>query len=210
MIVQTPIPALRDLGLPIICDEVFAEFTYSAPHTPPFGALHPELQVFHLNGISKMFALPDLKLGWIALNPQAAEKYSARLELLNDTFLDANSLTQSMLPAFFAHGGEFMAGMRAHIRSNLDLALNMLAPCRNLHAQSPDGGYYLFPEVAGWDLPEEDLVLHLLEHGVLVHPGYFYGYRRGTHIMLSCLTETAVLQTGLTRLMEALEPAGSR
>lgn len=70
-IVAEPLPALSSLGLPLICDEVFAPFTYRQPATPPLGTLHPELPVFHLNGISKMFALPDLKLGWIGLNAAA-------------------------------------------------------------------------------------------------------------------------------------------
>ena len=93
--------------------------------------------------------------------------------------------------------------MRAHVRGNLDLALDALEHSSRLQAQPPDGGYYLFPSVAGWD-EEEDLVLHLLEHGVLVHPGYFYGYHRGTHIMLSCLTETRKLRAGLELLLSAL------
>ena len=63
MIVQSPIAALDELGLPVICDEVFAEFTYHAPHTPPLATLHTRIPIFMLNGISKMFALPDLKLG---------------------------------------------------------------------------------------------------------------------------------------------------
>lgn len=88
-IIQAPLPALSTLGLPLICDEVFAPFTYRAAHTPPVGALHPDLPVFMLNGISKLFALPDLKLGWIALNTAAEVGYSERLELLNDTLLGA-------------------------------------------------------------------------------------------------------------------------
>lgn len=203
MIVQQPIAALDDLGLPLICDEVFAEFVYRAPHTPPIGALHPRLPVFHLNGISKLFALPDLKLGWIAPNAPAAQRYAARLELLNDMYLGANTLTQSMLPALFAHGGAFVAHMQARIRGSLDMALDILSRCPRIEARAPDAGYYLFPAVHDWD-SEEELVLHLLEHGVLAHPGYFYGYQRGTHLMISCLTEPQALREGLNRLMDAL------
>src|SRR5215217_3872393 len=47
MVVRAPQPALASLGLPLICDEVFAEFTYRVPSTPPLGALHPDLPVFH-------------------------------------------------------------------------------------------------------------------------------------------------------------------
>ena len=203
MIIGEPLPALSALGLPLICDEVFAEFPYRAAHTPPLAALHPELPVFQLNGISKMFALPDLKLGWIALNTRARQ-FADRLELLNDTFLSSNSLTQFMLPALFDGGRDFIQTMRERVRDNLDYALERLAGCAALRVQQPDGGYYLFPKVLGWD-DEEELVLHCLRHGVLVHPGYFYGYEHGAHLMLSCLTERVQLAVGLDRLLAALE-----
>lgn len=204
MIVQAALPVLSDLRLPVICDEVFAEFTYRAAYTPLFGALHPDLPVFHLNGISKMFALPDLKLGWIALNSPAAERYAERLEMLNDTFLGANTLTQTMLPALFEQGGHFVAQMRDRIRASLDAAIGILDGVSGVHVHPPDGGYYLFPEVTGWQGNEEELVLHLLDAGVLAHPGFFYGYERGVHLMLSCLTEPARLQAGLAVLAKEL------
>ncbi len=204
-IAQRPIAALDRLGLPVICDEVFADFTYRAPHTPPFATLHPTLPVFMLNGISKMFALPDLKLGWIAMNAPAAAAFGARLEILNDLYLGANSLTQAMLPALFANGAEFTAAMRRRIREALDMALAMLAGCPTLRVQPPDGGYYLFARAQGWD-DEEALVLHLLERGVLVHPGFFYGCEDGAHLMLSCLIEPEMLKRGLAIILEALKP----
>jgi aspartate/methionine/tyrosine aminotransferase len=201
-VVHSAVPALIALGLPVICDEVFAEFGYHAGSAPPLGALHPSLPVFHLNGISKMFALPDLKLGWVALSG-GAEQFGERLAVLNDTFLGANMLTQTMLPQIFAHGTEFLASMRAYVHTNVDMALTRLAHCPALHLRPPDGGYYLFPAVDGWD-DEEELVLFLLQHGVLVHPGYFYGYEAGVHIMISCLTEPTRLAEGLRRLAAAL------
>jgi aspartate/methionine/tyrosine aminotransferase len=203
-IVQSTLPSLMALGLPVICDEVFAEFPYHAPSAPPLGALHPHLPVFHLNGISKMFALPDLKLGWIALSGGAAELFGERLALLNDTFLGANMLTQTMLPRLFSASLPFLTMMRSHIRANLDMALARLEHCPNIQVRPPDGGYYLFPSVHGWD-DEEELVLHLLRNGVLVHPGYFYGYEAGVHIMISCLTEQSQLREGLSRLTAALD-----
>jgi alanine-synthesizing transaminase len=211
MIVQHALPRLAGLGLPLICDEVFAEFTYGAATTPPLAALHPGVPVFLLNGISKLFALPDMKLGWIALNRPAADEYAGRLELLNDTFLGANSLTQTMLPALFEQGMGFVAEMRARVRGSLDMTLRALSRSQRLRAQPPDGGYYLFPEVLGWE-DEEELVLRLLEADVLVHPGYFYGYepgpQRGAHIMLSCLTEPDRLSEGIERLVAALDATG--
>ena len=204
MVIQAALPALEALRLPLICDEVFAEFAYMASHVPPIAALHPALPVFTLNGISKMFALPDMKLGWIALNTPAHERYAARLELLNDTFLSASGLVQAMLPDLFAGAPEFIDRMRLHVHAGLDMASELLAQSQFLGVRRPDGGYYLFPEVYGWP-DEEALILHLLEHGVLVHPGYFYSYEHGSHLMISCLTAHETLRAGLLRLIAALE-----
>jgi aspartate/methionine/tyrosine aminotransferase len=202
--VQTArLPALRALDLPIICDEVFAAFPYHAATVPPLGALYPNLPVFHLNGISKMFALPDLKLGWIALNGTAHDRFGERLEVLNDTFLSANTLTQTMLPSIFERGRAFTAAMHQRIRESLDMALTMLSGCDVVRVRPPDGGYYLFPEIIGWN-DEEALTLYLLKHGVLVHPGYFYGYEQGAHIVISCLVEPTQLRAGIERLITAL------
>ncbi|GAB4434344.1 MAG: pyridoxal phosphate-dependent aminotransferase [Chloroflexi bacterium OHK40] len=197
-VLRAPLPALSQLGLPLICDEVFAPFAYGVPHVPPVAALHPDLPVFTLNGISKLFALPDMKLGWVALN-HAARGFGPRLELLNDTFLGANGLSQWLLPALFARGMPFVAEMVGRVRANLDLALARLDGHPRLRARLPDGGYYLFPAVQGWQ-DEEALALHLLDHGLLVHPGYFYGDLPGAHLMLSALTEPASFAAGIERL----------
>jgi aspartate/methionine/tyrosine aminotransferase len=123
--------------------------------------------------------------------------------LLNDTFLGANSLIQTMLPALFSHSTHFVATMTRRIRHAIDLVLDYARSIPALDARPPDGGYYLFPAVHGWD-DEEELVLHLLEHGVLVHPGYFYGDVAGTHIMISALTYPEHLAQGMERLGKAL------
>ncbi len=203
MVVERPLTALTRLGLPLICDEVFAEFAYAKGPAPVFSALHPELPIFLLNGISKMFALPDLKLGWIGLNPPAERGFGARLEVLNDTFLGASGLAQTILPALFAEGLAFTRQMAAAVRANLDFAIETLATCPRLRVRPPAGGYYLFPEVLLCD-DEESLVLDLLEAGVLVHPGYFYGSQTGSHIMISCLTDRPRLSEGLSRLIAEL------
>ena len=204
MVVREAVPALCSLGLPVICDEVFAEFPCGVANIPPLGVLHPELPVFHLNGISKMFGLPDLKLGWIALSGAGVKDYEKRLELLNDTYLGANYLVQSMLPVIFAEGIDFVEQMRTRFLSNIDLALELLSKNQAIKVCRPDGGYYLFPEIETRK-DEDELILHLLKNqGVLVHPGYFYDCAQGTHIMISCLIEKGKLTEGIKRIVAAI------
>ncbi|MCS7061623.1 MAG: pyridoxal phosphate-dependent aminotransferase [Anaerolineae bacterium] len=206
MVVCERQPIFDELDLPIVCDEVFAEFTYRVARVPFLADLHPDLPVFTLNGISKMLALPDLKLGWIMLSPRAAAQYAGRLEILNDMMLGANTLTQTMLPTLLERGLPFLEHMRQRVRASLDYAIRKLSGCQRLHVTPPDGGYYLFPRVLECS-DEEALVIDLLEAGVLVHPGYFYGAQveRGVgHVMISCLTRQEDLAAGIDVLCRAL------
>jgi alanine-synthesizing transaminase len=203
MIIQRPVAALDQLAVPLICDEVFAPFTIGATTTPPLGALHPRLPVFHLNGISKLLALPDLKLGWMALSDPALAAYADRLELINDTFLGCNSLVQSMLPALLRESGPFVSAMVERVRQNMALALEQFDACPRIEASLPDGGYYLFPRINDC-ADDEALVVDLIAQGVLVYPGFFYDYAGDCRIMLSCLTEPADFAAGVARLIAGL------
>ena len=53
---------------------------------------------------------------------------------------------------------------------------------------------------------EEEFVIGLMEEaGVFVHPGYFYDYEKGIHLIISFLSEEAALRTGLKGIREFLE-----
>ena len=191
------------LQVPVICDEVFADMPVRVPHVPPLAALMPQLPIFTLNGISKMCALPDLKLGWIAMTSRSRDQYAERLELLNDTLLGANMLVQTMLPHLLRDGRAFMAMQRTHLQHQVAQVIAALAPLKCVRVRPPDAGYYVCAQVL-CDLSDEDLVTALLAHGVFVHPGYFFGASTGCYIVISALVAQPQLSTGLQRLVAGL------
>jgi aspartate/methionine/tyrosine aminotransferase len=202
-VIRQAIPMLSVLQLPVICDEVFADMPYTVPHVPPLAALMPHLPIFTLNGISKMCALPDLKLGWIAMTPAARDRYAMRLEVLNDTLLGANMLVQTMLPHILQAGQPFIAMQRAHIQQQVALVLDALAPLACVRVRPPDAGYYVFVQVLT-ELSDEALVLALIRHGVFVHPGFFFGVTNGCYIVISALVAQPHLTSGLQRLVAGI------
>lgn len=196
MILKKPLACLSKLGLPLVCDEVFSEMYSLEGGVAPLGTLQPGQEVFHLNGASKMFALPDLKIGWIALNAPAWKRFGRRLEILNDVFLGASSLAQNLLPELFRSGQSFVQAMRRAVSERIDLALRLIEEGGALSAVRPEGGCALFARLKR-ELDEEALVLGLVSRGVFVHPGYFYGCQTGAHVMISCLLQEEPLSQGL-------------
>ncbi|MCC6953424.1 MAG: pyridoxal phosphate-dependent aminotransferase [Deltaproteobacteria bacterium] len=185
--------AIERIGVPLIVDEVFAPLTADALGAPPVGALHPHLPVFHLNGISKMFALPDLKLGWIAMNDRAAEQYADRLAVLNDAFLSSSSLAQSLVPELFSERGlSFVEAVRVSHRRKMERATRVLNDSGNWECSVPDGGAFLFPRYLH-DIDEDELVCELIDRGVFAYPGYYFGEKLGARVFLSTLLPDARL-----------------
>jgi len=178
---------------------------------PRAAAARSAATVYTLNGVSKMFAAPELKLGWIAVRgaPGAAEGAYRELELANDTFLSCSGFSQAVLPAMFATGVPFQRCMRAHLEANRDLLQAYLGSVRGVSLLPPAGGIHCIlridPVALKRNKEDEDLAVELLEReAVYLHPGYFYRIEDGTAFVLSILKHPDELEEGLARLARFL------
>ena len=67
----------------------------------------------------------------------------------------------------------------------------------------PDGGWSAVLRVET-PVPDEDLAMRLLEEEhVLVHPGTFFSFPFGQHIVLSLLTDPATFLEGVQRIRKS-------
>ena len=127
--------------VPIISDEVFSEFLFEH-ETLPRPALTDAPLVFTLNGFSKMFALPGMKIGWIGVSgdEHLVDKSLSALELISDTFLPVNETAQFAVPRIFAEGQGFLANYKQWIRECRNVAVDSLSGCS---FAAPAGGFYV-------------------------------------------------------------------
>jgi aspartate/methionine/tyrosine aminotransferase len=173
---------------------------------PRPAAVGRDVVVFTLNGVSKMFACPDLKLGWIAVTGPAGRVSPTMesLETVNDVYLSCSSPAQFLLPRLFERGGAFQREMVARIDAGRRLLLGALAGLRGVRLAPPRGGIHaiadLGPQRPGAPDDEELCVRLLREQGVYVHPGYFYDIDDRVAMVLSFLKEPVQLEEGLSRL----------
>jgi aspartate/methionine/tyrosine aminotransferase len=152
--------------------------------------------VFVVSGLSKIAGLPQMKAAWIvATGPKKAQALS-RLEVIADTFLSMNAPVQWALPAWLAGRAEIQEQIRRRVSANLAALDRQLAGLPSLQRLTVEGGWYAVLRVPALG-PDEQTVLALLERGVWVHPGYFFGFPESGWLVVSLLGEEAEFDAGM-------------
>ncbi|MEI6886781.1 MAG: pyridoxal phosphate-dependent aminotransferase [bacterium] len=202
----------------IIIDEVFNEFTYENEITWDMSGIvkFEDLIIFKLNGISKMFALPDFKLAWIEIYGESTKKEELieELEISNDMFLSANSISQNILPDLF-NDIDCMKDLKNKLKTNFKIINDKLSKQSDFEYILPKAGIHLILttkkeySVVGKSLEEieEIFVSKLIEkEEVFIHPGFFYDYhdQKRLSFVMSIANDTIKLTKGLDRLFKFL------
>lgn len=197
----------EDRRLAIISDEVFGDFPWP-PETEPLPTWSGARRVptFILNGISKLCGLPQMKVAWIAVRgPDAAAREALQgLEWIADLFLSVGAPAQAALPKFFEWRAEFQTAVRRRIGENLailDQATRPDAPFTLLAAEGGWSAVLRFSprsgegrrSVAEWALEQ---------HDVLLHPGEYYELPCEDDVVVSLLTQPAVITEALGRICD--------
>ena len=193
----------RDRSLALIVDEVFLDYSHDGPPRRSF-ASNADALTFTLSGVSKISALPQMKLAWVATSgsEEMVAEAGARLEIIADTFLSMNAPVQLAAPVLLDQRRQVQPILLDRLRVNLaelDVQLAGRPSCTRLLVE---GGWYavLRVPVLGTD---EDLAIDLLSKmGVIVHPGHFYDFPNEGHLVLSLITAPADFREGVDRLLQ--------
>ncbi|MFT3927225.1 MAG: pyridoxal phosphate-dependent aminotransferase [Myxococcales bacterium] len=194
---------LASLQLPLISDEVFAEYAFTADPRRAHSALEVSERalVFRLGGLSKSVALPQLKLAWTAIAGPGAAEACERLQHIADSYLSVATPVQLALPSLLRHGSAARERVAARTRRNL-AQLTKACEHSTLDVLGVEGGWYGIVRVPALHTDEEWAISLLEREGVLVQPGFFYDLTRGTHLVLSLITEDAHFSEGVARLTQ--------
>jgi alanine-synthesizing transaminase len=196
-------------GLAIVADEVFLDYSLSEQRPLTFSA-NDAVLTFTLSGLSKISALPQMKVAWVAVSgPQDLKNQAlARLEVIADTYLSMNAPIQLAIPTMLEERHSVQSQLMHRVRENLQELDSQLARQKLCRRLDVEGGWYasLRVPVTGSD---EDVAIALLqEKGVLVQPGHFYDFAADGHLVVSLITPLDTFCSGITRLLEYLATIG--
>jgi hypothetical protein len=196
-------------GLSLVVDEVFGDYVWPgrasgrlASFVGPRRAL-----TFVLSGLSKVLALPQLKLGWmVVLGPQAErDEALRRLEVVADTYLSVGTPVQRALPELLAARADVQRRILDRVLGNARVLDEALSAAGGVARRLPaDAGWYAVIEVPRTE-NEDAWVLRLLaEDGLLVHPGWFFDMPRDGFLVISLLPEPEPFAAAARALAERL------
>jgi alanine-synthesizing transaminase len=188
-------------GLALIVDEVFLDYPLSphAEHGSFASVTGSPALTFVLSGLSKVCALPQMKLSWIAGcgHPRELRDALARLEVIADTFLSINAPTQAALPHWLTQRDRLQDQIRERVRRNLS-ALDRRLTGSHADRLALEGGWTAILRVPR-SINGQPFAEAALNHGVLLQPGDFYGLGEG-RVVLSLLTPPETFDRGLALL----------
>jgi aspartate/methionine/tyrosine aminotransferase len=194
----------RELAL--IADEVFLDYCFADGRHATL-ADNRDCLTFTLSGLSKIAALPQMKVAWIVISgpEQVANQATERLEVIADTYLSLNAPTQLAFPALFEQRRSVQLQILQRVlenRSALQSQLTNQNACELLRAE---GGWYGILRVPSGRSDEEIAIQALQQHQTLVHPSHFYDFPGQNHLVLSLITPEQDFRAGVQNLLRMLQ-----
>ncbi len=185
----------------ILMDEIYDLLAYGPVAT--LREVAPELagRMLVVNGVSKAYAMTGWRIGW-GIGP--AGMIAALGAVQGQVTSGACSIAQAAALAALSGPQELLAERREILRARRDLVVEGLNALPGITCPSPDGAFYVFPNIEGAmaRLRLESCAAfcaELLEQeGLALVPGRAFGLPG--HLRLSFAYGTADLEAGLARL----------
>jgi aspartate/methionine/tyrosine aminotransferase len=193
-------------GTVLIVDEVF--------HSFPFGndtrragsfAGTPDILTFTVNGLSKLVALPQMKLAWTVVSGPREEVKAAlgRLEIISDTYLSVGTPVQQALGSILEQQGVRSSRVLERVRGNYAELQRIVAGDSPITVFRCEGGWNAILRLPATRSDEAWALRLLQSENVLAHPGHLFDCEIGSCVVLSLLSEPQLFSEGVHRMCSA-------
>jgi aspartate/methionine/tyrosine aminotransferase len=187
----------------VLSDEIYTRLVYDQAEAPSIAAL-PGMasRTIIMDGFSKTYAMTGWRLGY-GIMPEILAR---RVQLLFTHALGSTAhFTQIAGVEALTGPQEAVAAMLAEYQQRRDVIVEGLNGIPGIHCQTPQGAFYVFPNVKSCGKKAADLADLLLEEaGVAVLPGTAFGQYGEGYLRLSYANSIANINKALERTENAL------
>ena len=150
------------------------------------------------DGFSKAYSMTGWRLGYMVAPPALAE----RLELLVTHSTGSTAMfTQYAGMEAMTGPQDFVREMVAEYQKRRDRMVELVNAIPRVHAQKPQGAFYVFPNVKAFGISSKEIQRRLLdEQGVAVLAGTDFGPAGDGYIRLCYATSMEVIERAMEKI----------
>lgn len=204
-----------DAGLIIISDEIYEKILYNGLKHTPVASLGEDVKksTILVNGVSKTYSMTGWRIGYAAGDKDVI---SAMSKLQGQSTSNPTSISQWAALAAFSGPHDEIVRRTGEFERRKNYIVDRLNAVPGIHCMSPQGAFYVFPNVSGYfgrrydgkeikdSLDFTEYIL--LEAKVAVVPGVAFG--SDDHVRISYATSMDEIVKGMDRIEEALGRLG--
>jgi len=157
---------------------------------------------FVLSGLSKIAALPQMKVAWMAVEGPGSREALERLEIIADSYLSLGAPAQNALPEWLRASAGVQRAICLRVNANL-AALDELIAAQSLVTRlKVEAGWYAILRLPTSRMTKRSLSVCLKRKQVLAQPGHLFGMHGDCRLIVSLLTEETAFKEGVRRILE--------
>ncbi|MGC8779936.1 MAG: pyridoxal phosphate-dependent aminotransferase [Anaerolineae bacterium] len=190
-------------GFWVLSDEIYSRLVYEGDAVPSIATLPGMAErTIICDGFSKTYAMTGWRLGYGIMPPALAERVEL---LLNHAVGCTADFTQWAGLEAITGPQDAVAAAVAEYRRRRDVLVAGLNAIPGVRCRTPQGAFYVFPNVSAFGRPSDWLADYLLEEaGVAVLPGTAFGQYGEGYLRLCFANSVEALQEAVERIADAL------
>ena len=194
----------------IVADEIYDGLDFTGLHRS-VASLSPDVPVFVLNGVSKVYYAPGWRIGYLAIHDPVRRLIDIRdgIERLLRSRLCASTPAQLGYLAGLDSDRTWMKSYSDKVVRQRNLCVDRIESIEGLEVQSAGGAFYMFVKLTDskWQNNDKEFVLNLLheEHVLVVHGSGFSPELGRGHFRIVFLPEEVVLNEAFDRIDRFLQ-----
>ena len=189
----------------IVADEIYDGLDFTGEQRS-VASLSPDVPVFVLNGVSKVYYAPGWRIGYLGIHDPKGRMQLIRdgIERLLRSRLCASTPAQLGYLAGLDSDRSWMKSYSDKIVRQRDLCMSRINSIEGLEVQSSGGAFYMFVRLTDskWQDNDKEFVLKLLheEHVLVVHGSGFSPELGRGHFRIVYLPEIDILNEAFDRI----------
>ena len=189
----------------IVADEIYDGLDFTGEQRS-VASLSPDVPVFVLNGVSKVYYAPGWRIGYLGIHDPKGRLQLVRdgIERLLRSRLCASTPAQLGYLAGLDSDRSWMKSYSEKIVRQRDLCVSRINEIEGLEVQSSGGAFYMFVKLTDskWQDNDKEFVLQLLheEHVLVVHGSGFSPELGKGHFRIVYLPNLDILNEAFDRI----------